>query len=41
MEADNIIKMLEENTKANQARPEMSLDEINEEIAACRAERKA
>lgn len=39
-EADNLMRMLEENTKANQARPEMTLDEINEEIAACRAERK-
>lgn len=39
MEADTIIQMLEENIRANQARPEMSLADINEEIAAYRAER--
>lgn len=40
-EADRLFKMLEDNRKANQQRPEISLEEINAEISACRKERKA
>lgn len=39
VEADNLLRMLELNRQANQERPEMSLEEINAEIAAYRAER--
>lgn len=41
IEADNLMRLLEENMKANLTRPEMSIEEINAEITACRAERKA
>lgn len=39
-EADSLMRMLAENMKTNQTRPEMSLEEINAEIAAYRTERK-
>lgn len=38
--ADTLIRLMEENRKSNQGREDMSLDEINAEIAACRLERK-
>lgn len=41
VEADNLLRLLEENRKMNQNRPELTLEEINAEIAAARAERKA
>lgn len=40
-EADKLMRMLEENRKANLTRPDISLEEINEEIAAYRTERRA
>ena len=40
-EADRLFQLMEENRKANQDRPELTLDEINAEIAAARAEMKA
>lgn len=42
-EADRLFRLMEENRKAMIARnePELTLDEINAEIAAARAERKA
>ncbi len=40
-EDDRLIHLMEENRKANENRPELTLDEINAEIAAVRAERKA
>lgn len=40
VEAERLMALLEENRSANQERAEMSLEEINAEIAACRAERK-
>lgn len=40
-EADRLFYLMEENRKANQDRPELTLDEINAEIAAARAEMKA
>ena len=39
IEADRLFQLMEENRKANETRPELSLDEINAEIAAARAER--
>lgn len=39
-EADRLFQLMEENRKANLDRPELTLDEINAEIAAARAERK-
>lgn len=39
LEAEYLLQLLEENRKLNQEREELSLDEINAEIAACRAER--
>ena len=38
--ADTLIRLMEENRKSNQGREDMTLDEINAEIAACRIERK-
>ena len=40
-EADRLFHLMEENRKANENRPELTLDEINAEIAAVRSERKA
>ncbi len=40
MTADSLMRMLAENMKTNQTRPEMSLEDINAEIAAYRTERK-
>lgn len=40
-EADRLFQLMEENRKANQDRPELTLEEINAEIAAARAEMKA
>lgn len=40
-EAVNLQRLLEENRKMNQNRHELTLEEINAEIAAARAERKA
>lgn len=39
-EADRLFYLMEENRKVNADRPEQTLDEINAEIAASRAERK-
>lgn len=41
VEADRLMQLLEANRIANQDRPEMSLEEINAEIAASRAERRS
>lgn len=40
-EAEKLLQLMEENRKANEDRPELTLEEINAEIAAVRAERKA
>lgn len=40
-EEDRLFRLMEENRRANADRPEMTLEEINAEIAAVRAERKA
>jgi len=39
-EADKLLALLAENYKENTNRPEMTLEEINAEITAARAERK-
>lgn len=41
VEADNLMRLLEENRNRNTNRTEMSLEEINAEISACRMERNA
>lgn len=40
VEVERLKSLLDQNRKANADRPELSLDEINAEIAACRSERK-
>lgn len=39
-EGERLMKLMEENRKANINRPEMSLEKINAEIAAAKSERK-
>lgn len=41
LEADRLFRLMEENRKANADCPELTIEEINAEIAAVRAERKA
>ena len=41
MEAEHLMQLLEKNRQSNQEREDMTIDEINAEIAACRAENKA
>lgn len=39
-DVERLIRLMEENRRSNQERDAMTIDEINEEIAACRKERK-